>query len=308
MSKELDQALSQSAGALRKIKAAKGKLQGNFYFAGNKNDSALVVTLASKDPKGAKALKMGKPFRKTLKSPRFARGLVKFSSAKVIFELHKGSASASFIAKSFKNSLSKMDGLSLLRAAVVKTPDQEGTAVEQDAPDEAIQLTPEEEAELNQLVEEQANLPDLGEQIAAFLSEEAFQAELEEHQQREEQISAHLTTLKAQDPRDMNKIRQARVELAKLFSNTELALPGPSGTITEEAQDLLNGALENLRKVLTAQAQASIHKIEAIYKEVIANDTPSWRTDNKAALTTELQTEQAALRKTQSDLAALATS
>lgn len=73
---------------IRKIIAAKGDLQGNFYAV--QADRGLVVTLVAKDPKGIKALTLGKGLRKELDTRKFKRGTVTFAGSQLVFTTVKG--------------------------------------------------------------------------------------------------------------------------------------------------------------------------------------------------------------------------
>ena len=64
MEAKIIQQHKDSAKALKKIAGSGGKLNGNFFYVGNATLTTLVLTLLSRDPKGIKARKAGKEFRK----------------------------------------------------------------------------------------------------------------------------------------------------------------------------------------------------------------------------------------------------
>jgi hypothetical protein len=114
-----DKELEKSIRALAQIfKLRKTGGWGHFYFAGDAKGSnaGLVVTLASKDPKGMKAATLGKKIRKEIKGAKFAVGTVQLENKKYVFEINSGSASKSIIMAGFKKNLSLEKGLEFLKS------------------------------------------------------------------------------------------------------------------------------------------------------------------------------------------------
>ncbi|MFT5684974.1 MAG: hypothetical protein ACI8RZ_005919, partial [Myxococcota bacterium] len=222
MGEAIDKANLEAKGALKKIKASGGKLQGNFYYAGTgKGTSAgLVVTLLSRDKKGSKALTQGKAVRKEVKGAKFARGTVSIDRGKLLFMVHGGSASANHLKTDFKKSLSTLDGMKLLKAALVRkkgaevSNESEVVDAEDTSPVEEERLTEDEQRELAELELEQADIADLNEQLTEFLSDDDALKELGE--QLSEQLRA-LDILERATPRSEDDVREARETLAGLL-------------------------------------------------------------------------------------------
>ena len=70
-----DDAVENTLKNLKKIRASKGKLQGNYYYAGSNDGrtAGLVVTLSIRDKKGMMAFATGKPIRKEISGAKFSR-------------------------------------------------------------------------------------------------------------------------------------------------------------------------------------------------------------------------------------------
>ena len=61
---DIEQNIKDAIRSIKKILVSKGKASGNFYAIFNaKNEGGLAVTMSAKDPKGAKALTMGKSMK-----------------------------------------------------------------------------------------------------------------------------------------------------------------------------------------------------------------------------------------------------
>ncbi|MEL6342712.1 MAG: hypothetical protein AAFV53_06240 [Myxococcota bacterium] len=260
MSEAIEEAAAQARQLLKKLRAGKGKLQGNFYFAGNAPGTVagLVVTLLSRDKKGRKALAAGKDLRKEIPSARFARGTVTIEKNKLIFTLHAGSASAGQLKKAFQKTLSQMDGLKLLRDARIRLAGadaSEDDVIDPNAPrveDEALStedaeaLASEVQAlihEQAELAEEQGGLSALNAQLSAFLSQEDADRE------QAEQIMEHLEAverLKRQRPRDEKKIHAAQAALAQATAVTGTGFPSPGQAVPPQLANVLELAADML--------------------------------------------------------------
>jgi len=248
MPTEVEKANQEAAGVLKKVRASRGKLQGNFYFVGKADGSegGLKLTLAGKDVDGGKAKTGGKKLRAEIKGAKFALGLVQVIDGKLTFVLHGGSASKSHISKCFKKTLSKVDGLRLLlKVLIKKAGDLEGEAIDEkelNTPEEEEVLSPEEQAELASLEREQAALGDLSVHISAFLS---HNNELEEYN---DQLHIELTNL--QELRDAGasaeEIHAARVALSEVMDVGQ-SLHITEGTpLPEGIRDVLNLSAQNM--------------------------------------------------------------
>ncbi len=230
-------------GALKKIKASKGRLQGNFYYAGSGkgvvDGAGLVVTLASRDRKGTKALTQGKSVRKELKGAKFARGTVTMNGGKLVFTMHNGSASASHLKKDFAKTLALLDGLKLLKSALIQKNGEKAEAIDEEdsgVSDEVITLTEAEEEELAELAAEQAGISNLNAQLAGFLSVESSVDELED--QLEDALQ-ELQKLRDTIPLDEAAIRAARIELGNLLNAGPDLFSEPGEPISTELQQVI---------------------------------------------------------------------
>lgn len=186
---------------LRKVLAGKGKVQGNFYFAGDTQgkDAALAVTLTSKDKKGAKALTDGKKLRKEIPGAKFGRGLVKAIPGKLVFELASGSASVSHIKLGFKKVL--REEMALLKKALVVPLGGSADDIE------------EEDREALDAVRQDSDITEMNDQIGSFLSAEDAREELEE------QLSEAVAEIEAlsKPPVDEAALSAKKAELAALM-------------------------------------------------------------------------------------------
>ena len=104
---DIEKNIEDAIRSIKKILVSKGKASGNFYaICNSKNEGGLAVTMSAKDPKGAKALTMGKSMKSEIKNGKFARGLVIFDKEqkKLLFEVSAGNLSSSNLKR-----LSKLD-------------------------------------------------------------------------------------------------------------------------------------------------------------------------------------------------------
>ena len=258
------QAILATKVVLKKIRAAKGRLQGNFYWAGSSScDSiGLVVTLSSKDADGDKALRHGKPLRGEIRGGKFARGLVKMNSGKLVFELYGGSANKTLIQKSFKTNLNKIDGLSYIIQAIVVHPDVDS--------EKAIQTTiaKAEKVESAKLtisdildIKAQHELVDLnGTLMQAFLSHDDIQDELDAA------ISGCLEEIKSlQAAGDDDEVKAVRTALAEMLWSGDDPFPGVGDQMSAEDQELFSSALQEANHLLMQHMAQSAKRIEEIY-------------------------------------------
>lgn len=282
MSELIDKAASSAGAALKKIKASKGSLLGNFYFAGDTQGRAggLVVTLTARDPKGSKAVTEGKAIRKALKGARFARGTVIMRGSKLLFEVHSGSASPSNVLLSFKKAISELEGLGFIKKAIVKQAGSD-TDTETETESEPTSAVPAavagledvddildgiDEDELKALLAEQDELGDLNDQLAGFLSEEASEAE------RGEQIADALDNITALESADASgrELAQARRALAEVLYTGAEPFPEPGQPLSPDVQELLNLSMAAAVRSLDAYLRSVADEIAQLHAKISA--------------------------------------
>ena len=117
------------------IKAKSPEVWGNFYYVGDTKgkEAVLIVTLASKDPKGMKAASLGKKYRSTVSKGKFCQGLVRMKGAKLLFEVVGGTGNPKVMTAGFKGCLSQSAELKFLKtkAKVQTFQEQEEAAPEE---------------------------------------------------------------------------------------------------------------------------------------------------------------------------------
>ena len=258
-----EEIINSSAGSLKSLKkvlASRGRLQGNFYYAGDtKGHSAgIVVTLTARDPKGAKATAQGKPLRKIITGAKFARGTVSAVGSKLTFVVHSGTASVGHMRLGFKKAFADGELKSLkalLRKSIVKSPggeesrpDSEDEAADSDEPalneETAYQeLSVKERAELAELIDVQGDLDERNQDLqASFLS--AAEADQEFEEQLAE-LEERVETLLMAHPIKTDALRAARAELAAVQHTGPDVFPDEVGVpLDETALNLLSGAQE----------------------------------------------------------------
>ena len=176
----IEQNTNDSIRSIKKILVSKGKAAGNFYaVADAKSEGGIAVTMSAKDPKGAKALTMGKSMKSEVKNGKAARGIVIFDKTqkKLVFEVSAGNLSASNLKKALKKGFGSNDLKKLTQKAKVTRAGEEvapepGEELE-DTTGEAlterelasIELS---EDELAELSGEQVALSDLNASLGAF--------------------------------------------------------------------------------------------------------------------------------------------
>ena len=163
-----------SIGPLKKLLAARGKLQGNFYavLSGKIDEGGLVVTLLSRDPKGGRALSLGKQVRQELAAKQFARGKVVFHKNKLYFEIHQAkSLAAARLKKALRKGMGDADLMKYLKTALVGSVNEEKK--DEDVAEE-VTLTEEERQEalsdLDDLETRQKAILESGDSLETFLS------------------------------------------------------------------------------------------------------------------------------------------
>lgn len=295
MSEQTDQQTAATRGPLRKLLAARGKLQGNFYFAGDTRgrEAGLVVTLSARDPKGQKALSQGKALKKALPGAKFGRGLVRILGGKLVFELHAGTASPDHLKLGFKKKISTIDGLEFLKKAAVRRPDEGDDA---DADGEVIdadeqQLSVRERADVMDLIAMQGDLAQTNRELKqAFLSRR--DAEDEADDDVSEQLS-HLDALEKATPPDLDALAEARRALAASIYVGPAPFPEPGQPIPPEIQQTLKATADLIGNRLDDKLARIAAAVEAMYVAVEAGD-PEWRSINSIRLLAELSSHQGA--------------
>ena len=275
MDEAITAAAQAAAGALKKIRAGKGKLVGYFYYVGDTRgkQAALVVTLQARDKKGTKASSEGKKLRKLIPGAKFSRGTVSVDGSKLIFELRAGSASGGHVKSGFKKSgLADVSGLGVLKKAVIRKggvdeadDDEQGsTAAEAAAPDSTVEETFDDidPAELAALLADQEELGELTDEVDSFLAGDDVQAEIGE--QIAEQLTA-LSALEAAEPRDDKAIAAARRALAELAYTGPNPFPEVGQPLDPETRAILSGAVESAVKALDAFLDKAIAEIKLIH-------------------------------------------
>ncbi len=171
--------------SLRKIVAAKGKVSGHFYFAGNltSKEAAVLVTLTTKDPKGALAASQGKALRKDIAKSKFSLGEVSSKDGKLTFLIKKGNADKATLQKSFKNTLAAMEGMNFLKKAVFRTgdPDEPVGDDEEAVSIDDLALTTGENAELDRALRSMFSREEAVELSASIPAMEELNAHLKAH-------------------------------------------------------------------------------------------------------------------------------
>ena len=180
MSKLWKTAQAETGSCLTKVAAAKGKLQASFYWAGNTSGKTarLAMTLTARDPKGAKVLARGKGLKKEVPGAKTARGVVVMEGAKLVFEIHAGNATPGVVKKSLQKTLAALDGLGLLKKAVVCSAGDDREALEgEDVAGSDVEMTASAVFALAADVAAQKRMGSLNAQLAGFLDTDAAQAE-----------------------------------------------------------------------------------------------------------------------------------
>ncbi|MFT5679789.1 MAG: hypothetical protein ACI8RZ_000694 [Myxococcota bacterium] len=245
---ERDEASRMATGVLKKVLAARGKLQGNYYYVadGSAKEAVLIATLASKDTKGTRAVNQGRPFRKDIKGSRWSRGTITVDNGKLVFTAHKGTSNKKNIIDGLRKVIAKEKGLAFLKRAVVTT----STATKEEQSSDLAEVeTIEEEAlteadssvdsdELEALIEAQAELDNLNE----YLDKTDEELETLYAEEVSEALS-RLKELQSQDPvEDEGAQADAWAELASLVSVSRDNLPQLGNDLSPELSQVLQAA------------------------------------------------------------------
>ncbi|MEL6343746.1 MAG: hypothetical protein AAFV53_11485 [Myxococcota bacterium] len=282
MGDSIDKAAKDAAGVLKKIKAAKGKLKGNFYYAGDTRGASagIVVTLLARDPKGSKASSMGKGVRKEIKGAKFARGTVGMKGSKLLFEVFAGSASPGHMKAGFKKAISELDGLEHLKKALVKkagSDDVDDTEESDDLETSSEASTSSSTAptiedvedvldgidpqELKALMAEQEELGDLNTQLQGFLSDDSTEEELGE--QIAEALD-ELQRLQAEGATD-EELEAARRELAELAYAGPDPFPAAGEALSPELIEVLKSSMNAAVQSLGAYLQKTFEALQQFH-------------------------------------------
>lgn len=296
MSEAIQEMTLNARAPLKKILAARGKLKGNFYFAGDTRgkSAGIVVTLAARDPKGSRVMTQGKALRKHIPGAKFGRGLVLSKGGKLIFELHAGTASRDHIKLAFRKSLGKMDGLTFLRKAALTTPDdtpdpEEGEAIDVDELFGALSVK--ERAEVLDLIGEQQQLASLDRELRqAFLSTK--DAEAEAREQINEQM-AQIQQLEQTLPLEAVKLAQARRALAEMIYVGPEPFPGPGEPLSADIHQALKASTEVVGLRLSDRLERISASVKTMRREVSGRDD-AWRQQQSVRLLAELANHQGA--------------
>lgn len=228
---EISQASLQALKSIKKILASRGRLQGNFYYAGHPKgtEGVLVVTLTARDTKGTKALAQGKKLRALISNAKFVRGVVKGAGSKLAFELHAGNGTKDHMRAGFKKAFreTELKALkALLKKAVFRKPGSDESEAVDDVADTSMareedlaeaQLSAAERAELKELMAEQETLERLGSLTdslqESFLSVASAQEEVHE---QIETLAEDYQRRREADPDDP-ALAQIRRDLAELL-------------------------------------------------------------------------------------------
>ena len=251
---ELQEQIAQhgqdAVAALKKIAAAKGRLQGNFYFAcnGAASTAGLVVTLTARDSKGSKATAAGKKLRKAIPGAKFARGTVTSDGKRLVLTLYTGNATISHVKKSIKSAFEDkaMAALKrLLRTAKLANPAGEESGPEESAEPE-LGLSPSERKELEKLIEKQGPLV---EQSAELMG--SFLSVHEEAAEREEIVGTLTEEIKAMEAaglEGLDALQEKRRQLAEALSIGDL----PTDTaLSQELRQLMSMSTEKMNASIT---------------------------------------------------------
>ena len=249
----IDTCAEEALKPLKKILASRGKLLGNFYFAGDTKgrQAGLVVTLTARDPKGAKATARGKKLRASIDGAKFARGTVQIKGPRLLFVLHTGSATCDHVKRAFKRSFlsdAAAPVKRLLKRALVGTPETAPEAIE-DAPEDGVaeeelfsELSAKERADVWALIEQQDTLAAQNALLEdSFLSAAAADAEEADHRAG---LARQVRWHEAQDPVDAEELAAARWALAEAVSTSPTVLAEPPSALPEDVAALVDVVLE----------------------------------------------------------------
>jgi hypothetical protein len=264
----------EAAASLRRIVAAKGRLQGNFYALVGKNGAGLVVTLAAKDPKGAKAITGGKALKKEIAQSRHVRGKVVFQDNKVEFNLGPGNLSAAKLKLSMKDGFGSNDiKRYTLRAKLA------GAGTE-DLTDDSTTITEGEQdtagaddAELNDLIAAQELLDDLNGQLDTFLTKKNDDAALEAiiKSTVDEVEALRAAELQEKDPQKKILIQQQISDsLSEMVEYVQVGEdPFSGGKVPAEVMLLINNANDLISERAANACEAHSARLQPIFAEAL---------------------------------------
>jgi hypothetical protein len=249
--KLLDKATKETIKNLKKIIASGGRLDGVFYFTGNKlgDDAALVVNLTAKDRKGGAAASLGKKLRKSIPDSKFKRGMVVLNDAKKLeFQLVKGNSSASEMRKTFKDNFAKQAGMAFIKKAVFTGKDVSGQAVAaEDAEDKTagdltdLELTEQERFALLSEISKDAELK-------ALMNDQA--STRERARQNRDMMRSFLAAEKEEEEHDefvRNEKMRLEDRIAALEEQQQAAMEGMGTISVQERVELIEARTEHAR-------------------------------------------------------------
>lgn len=301
MSEDRTAQLTEANKLLRKVLAGNGKIQANFYFAGNAagSDAGLIVTLSARDKNGKKVASQGKALRKAISGARFAVGTVLMDGGKLTFEQQGGSAPPALLKKAFKGALITPDsgGLGALRFLAKARIRKGGAPGEEAEVEEGEALSTDELSilsdgalstdELRTLQSEQGSLSALNAQLSkTFLSEEAIHAEVAESiSDSQEQIAALEARVEAlgddADPAEVKAVFEALYEERSLLAELQATGPDPFGgdTVDEDFQRSLESSSDQLSLTIRAEIQKLSVQGCALLQKAEAGDFTDWQAE-----------------------------
>lgn len=247
----IKQSATEALKSLKKVIASRGRLQGNFYYAGHpKGETAgIAITLSARDPKGSKVIAQGKKLRKAIDNAKFVSGTVGVKGSKLVFTLHGGNGTRDHMKNGFKRGFEDRDFKALkalLRKALFSKPgtDEPGEALDPEADtditaeEDSLQseLSIRERTELLELIELQGDLYTLNRQLEqSFLSELSDQdAALE----RIDDLTGEIERLESESPDDPD-LQKMRLELAQLLYLGDDPFSGIGQELSTETATLL---------------------------------------------------------------------
>jgi hypothetical protein len=283
---------------LKKILASRGKLQGNFYFAGDTRggQAGLVVTLLARDRKGSKATAQGKKLRAELSGAKFARGVVTTKGSKLLFELHSGNATKDHMKLGFKKAFDAPDSKALkalLRRALVakagaETEEPEALVEEAEAPvKDGAPPAPDvdlgdalEPGELEALLERQGDLEQRNAALKeSFLSAESARVELQESI---DTLSQEIIALQQAPTLDLTALQAKRYALAEVLYVGTDPFPEVGQPLPEPVRDVLKAAIANQKLTdwsaavtdWTGTAEQASRQLDALKTALLADGDP----------------------------------
>jgi len=304
---------------LRKIIAGKGRVQGNFYFAGDTGGrkAGLVVTLAARDRSGKKATSQGKVLRKAIRGARFALGAVRMDGNRLTFEQHGGSASASVLKRAFKGPLIDPDagGLSKLRFLTKARICKAGASASQEPVEDGAELTRAEletlssgaltSEELAELVKKQGAIATLTTVLSASLQQaidEELADSIKDSVSRLSGLESRISALTADSsPEDVQSAFDALHEERRVLAELEAVGSDPfqGGTVDATFHRSLQATSDQSLLQVREQLVTLNDSYETLLK-LIDSQPGKWSSDDvEAALTQRRRAVEAQLQRLQ---------